>query len=74
MQADALVDLEGGATIVADPSTVARKATEALKRYRVLDEVVRTADLDHREVLLDADLGQVVADFLVGRAGSGARS
>ena len=57
------------------PSTVARKYIAALKRYReALDEVVRTADLDHREVLLDADLGQVVADFLVGRAGSGARS
>ncbi len=69
------VDPEGGATIVADPSTVARRYLAAVRRYReALDEVVRTADLDHREVLLDADLGQVIGDFLVGRAGSGARS
>lgn len=69
------VDPEGGGTVVADPSTIARKYMAALKRYReALDDVVRTADLDHREVLLDADLGQVIADFLVGRAGAGGRA
>lgn len=69
------VDPESGVSITADPSTVARRYMAALKRYREeLAEVVRTADLDHREVLLDADLGQVIADFLVARAGSGARA
>jgi len=66
------VDAEGGAAITADPSTVARRYAAALARHRAaLADIVRQADLDFREVLLDADLGQVLADFLVARAGRG---
>ena len=69
------VDPEGGASIVADPSTIARKYMAALQRYRAaVEDIVVTADLDYREVFLDGDLGQVLADFLVGRAGQGGRA
>lgn len=69
------VDPEGGVSVLADPSMVATRYLAALKRYReALDEIVTSADLDYREVHLDADPGQVLSDFLLGRAGKGARS
>lgn len=68
------VDPETGASVVADPSTIGRRYMAALERYRTaLADIVVTADLDRREVLLDADPGDVLAEFLVDRAGKGGR-
>ena len=66
------VDPEGGAQIVADPSTIARRYIAALERYReALKDIVVAADLDYREVFLDGDMGAVLSDFLIARASKG---
>lgn len=69
------VDPEGGGSIVADPSTIARRYMAALARYRAaLKDIVVAADLDYREVFIDSDLGEVLSEFLVARASKGRRS
>ena len=63
------VDLEGGAPVVADPSTVGRQYRAALERYQAdLAEVVRKADVDYHRAMLDEAPEDVLARFLVGRS------
>jgi uncharacterized protein (DUF58 family) len=69
------VDPETGVSLLADPSMVATRYLAALKRYReALDEIVTIADLDYRPIVLGEDPGDVLSDFLLGRAGKGARA
>ncbi|MEL6713116.1 MAG: DUF58 domain-containing protein [Planctomycetota bacterium] len=64
------VDAEGGASIVADPSTIARRYHAALDRHMArLDEIARQARLDLRRVHLDDDLGTVLTELLAARVG-----
>lgn len=66
------VDPEGGASIVADPATITERYLKALENYRAaVEDMVTTADLDYREVLMDEDPAEVLSRFLVGRAGKG---
>ncbi len=69
------VDLEGGAPVVADPSTVGRQYRMALERYQTdLADVVRKADVDYHLAMLDEAPEDVLARFLVGRSqGKGRR-
>ncbi len=69
------MDLEGGAPIVADPSTVGRQYRTALERYQTaLADVVRKAGVDYHRAMLDEAPEDVLARFLVGRSqGKGRR-
>lgn len=68
------VDLEGGAPVLADPSMVARRYQDAFAAHRAaIDDLVRSADLDHREVLANEDPATWLSDFLLGRARKGVR-
>ena len=63
------VDLEGGASILAEPSVIRREYESALIHY--LDGLrteVRDAAVDYHRVNLDDPLDQVLARFLLGRA------
>lgn len=62
------VDLEGGAPIVTDPSTVARQYQSALDDYfRSLMDGVRKANVDYHQTLLDVAPEESLTRFLISR-------
>ena len=68
------VDMEGGETLLADPSLIARRYREVVKRYLAgFDEVVRTTGADYRRVLLKEPFEDVLAKFLLSRLQSKGR-
>ena len=68
-------DLEGGAPLVADPSTIGSQYRAALERYQSeLADVVSTSGVDYHVAMLDEAPEDVLARFLVGRSqGKGRR-
>ena len=63
------VDLEGGASILAEPSAIADRYHRALRKYlEDLRQVMLESAVDYHPVGLDADYEQVLMRFLVGRA------
>ncbi|MCA9112123.1 MAG: DUF58 domain-containing protein [Planctomycetaceae bacterium] len=62
------VDLEGGASILADPTMIAQQYRTALHNYlENLTEVVREARVDYHRVALEEPYGDVLARFLLSR-------
>jgi len=73
-EATRFVDPEGGAPLLADPSMVAARYLAAWRRHHsALESIALAADVDLRETFLDQDLAQTIAEFLLARAGKGAR-
>lgn len=68
------VDLEGGESVLADPSLIARNYREAVRIYlSEIDEMVRTTGLDYHRVKLRERYDDVLVRFLLGRTPKGAR-
>jgi uncharacterized protein (DUF58 family) len=62
------VDMEGGESILADPSLVARNYRKAVATYLAeIDELVRTTGLDYHRVKLQEPYDEVLVKFLLGR-------
>lgn len=62
------VDLEGGTSILADPTLIARQYHAALENYfETLKEIIRDARVDYQRVSLDEPYDDVLARFLLSR-------
>jgi uncharacterized protein (DUF58 family) len=69
------LDLEGGPSLLADPSLIQRRYREAVETYLgQIDEIVNQSALDYHRVMLDEPYDQVLARFLLGRNPKTARS
>lgn len=69
------LDLEGGPSLLADPSLIQRRYREAVENYLTqIDEIVNQSALDYHRVMLDEPYDQVLARFLLGRNPKTARS
>jgi uncharacterized protein (DUF58 family) len=63
------LDMEGGASIFADPSDIARRYQQALDDYlRGLKQVVLESAVDYQRVSVDEDYEKVLVRFLMSRA------
>ncbi len=64
------VDLEGGASIFAEPNAIATRYLEAVRLYlERLRQIVLESAIDYHRVSLADNYEQVLARFLTGRAG-----
>jgi uncharacterized protein (DUF58 family) len=62
------LDMEGGDTVLADPSLIARNYREAVRRYIAeMDEVVRTTGVDYHRVRLHESYEAALVRFLLAR-------
>ncbi len=69
------LDLEGGPSLLADPSLIQRRYREAVQQYLAqIDQVVNQSSIDYHRVFLDEPYDQVLARFLLGRNPKAARS
>jgi hypothetical protein len=63
------LDMEGGASIFADPNEIADRYHRALDSYLTeLRRVVLESSVDYHRVLLNEDYERVLTRFLIGRA------
>ena len=68
------LDLEGGPSLLVEPSVIRREYQTALEDYFVgLDRAVRESAMDYQRIRIDEPYGDVLARFLVGRKPRGAR-
>lgn len=64
-----MLDMEGGAPMLVDPSVIAPQYRKAVSRYlEDLNELIRDAEVDYHRMSIDQDYGEVLAKFLLGRA------
>lgn len=69
------VDLEGGPSLLADPSLIDRRYRKALTNYfKTVDEIMNHSVIDYHRILLEEPYEQVLARFLMGRNPKTARS
>ena len=69
------VDLEGGPSLLADPSLIDRRYREALtNHFKTIDEIMNHSVIDYHRILLEEPYEQVLARFLMGRNPKTARS
>jgi len=62
------LDLEGGPSLLADPTLIQRRYREAARQYlATLDDIVNHSVVDYHRVFLDEAYDQVLARFLLGR-------
>jgi uncharacterized protein (DUF58 family) len=62
------VDLEGGSSLLVEPTTIRREYEAALHEYLTgLDMAVREAAVDYQRICIDQHHGDVLARFLLGR-------
>lgn len=62
------VDMEGGASLVAEPAVIASRYRRALSNYfEALGDGVRKADVDYQRALLHEDPADVLTQFLLKR-------
>ena len=62
------VDLEGGSSLLIEPTAIRREYAEALQSYfEQLDAAVREAAVDYHRVRLEQPYGDVLAEFLLQR-------
>ena len=62
------VDLEGGETVMIDPSLISRRYRDAVAIYlRELDEVIRVTGVEYHRIKLVDPYEDVLARFLLGR-------
>lgn len=63
------VCMEGGDSVLVDPSLIAANYREAVRRYLAeMDELVRACGIDYHRVQLDEPYEQALVRFLLGRA------
>ena len=63
------VDLEGGESLLADPTLIARNYRAAVAEYlSALDSLVRNSGIDYHRVLLHEPYEPALAKFLLGRS------
>lgn len=64
------VDLEGNEPVLADPTDIARQYREAVRQYLMdMDDLVRTTGIDYHRVKMHEKYDDVLASFLLSRAG-----
>jgi len=69
------VDLEGGPSLLADPSLIQKKYREAVSQYlETVDRIVNQSAIDYHRTFLDEPYDEVLARFLTGRNPKTARS
>lgn len=69
------LDLEGGPSLLADPSLIQRRYREAVDAYLdQLNDIVNHSVIDYHRTYLDEPYDQVLARFLMGRNPKTARS
>ncbi len=62
------VDMEGGETLMADPSLIARRYRDAVKQYLAeMDDVICATGADYHRVMLKEPYEDVLARFLLAR-------
>jgi len=62
------IDLEGGSSVLADPSLIQRRYREAVKTYLdTVNDIVNHSAVDYHRTFLDEAYDQVLARFLMGR-------
>jgi uncharacterized protein (DUF58 family) len=62
------VDMEGGETLLADPSLIARRYRDVVKRVLAeFDDVIRSSGADYQRVLMQDACEGVLAKFLLSR-------
>jgi hypothetical protein len=60
--------MEGGETVMADPSLLQRRYKEVVKQYFAdFDNVIRTTGTDYHRVLMKEPYEDVLARFLLAR-------
>jgi hypothetical protein len=66
------LDMEGGASILADPNDIADRYHTALNRYltRLRQAVIETS-CDYHRLSIDGDYEQALLNFLIGRTRAG---
>ena len=61
-------DMEGGETVLADPSLIASRYKEVVRNYLTeMDEVIRTTGADYHRAMLSDSYEDVLARFLLSR-------
>jgi len=69
------IDLEGGASLLADPTMIQRRYREAVKEYLgTINDIVNHSAVDYHRTFLDEAYDQVLARFLMGRNPKTART
>lgn len=69
------LDMEGNASLLADPSLINQRYREAVGSYLAeIDEIVNQSAIDYHRTFLDEPYDQVLARFLMGRNPKTARS
>jgi hypothetical protein len=69
------LDLEGGDSILADPTLIQRRYREAVGQYlATMDDIVNHSAVDYHRTFLDEPYDQVLARFLMGRNPKTART
>lgn len=69
------IDLEGGSSLLADPSLIQRRYREAVKTYLdTVNDIVNHSAVDYHRTFLDEAYDQVLARFLMGRNPKTART
>jgi uncharacterized protein (DUF58 family) len=62
------IDLEGGSSLLVEPSAIRREYAQALQDYVTgIDTAVRDAAVDYHRVRIEEPAGEVLARFLLGR-------
>ncbi|NLT69594.1 MAG: DUF58 domain-containing protein [Verrucomicrobiaceae bacterium] len=62
------LDLEGGPSLLADPSLIQRRYREAVKEYlETVNDIVNHSSVDYHRTFLDERYDEVLARFLLGR-------
>ena len=69
------VDMEGGASFLADPSLIERRYRDAVTNYfKEIDEIMNHSIIDYHRILMNEPYEQVLARFLMGRNPKTART
>lgn len=69
------IDLEGGPSLLADPTLIQRRYREAVKQYLdTINDIVNHSAVDYHRTFLDEAYDQVLARFLMGRNPKTART
>ena len=69
------IDLEGGPSLLADPTLIQQRYREAVKEYLdTINDIVNHSAVDYHRTFLDEAYDQVLARFLMGRNPKTART
>jgi hypothetical protein len=67
--------MEGGASLLTDPSLIERRYREAVTNYfKEIDEIMNHSIIDYHRILMNEPYEQALARFLMGRNPKTART